>query len=587
MQNAITKAFKFTLIAVLLIGFNKVSAQAPTITSFTPTSGSVGTLVTITGANLNNIDTIKIGGVSAIKISATSTSFVAMVMPGAITGTIYLANSKGNVTSLTNFTKVIVLTPFAQQGNKLVGTAAIGTDVYQGASVAVSADGNTAIVGGPFDNYNIGAAWIYFRHGSSWTQQGSKLVGTGAIGPASQGTSVSISADGNTALVSGSDDNSSKGAVWVYTWNGSSWTQQGNKLVGTDASIQSYHGTSVSISADGNTAIVGGYNDNGRIGAAWVYTRSGGIWTQQGSKLEGTGANGLSKQGYSVSISADGNTAIVGGYSDNNYIGAAWVFTRSGSVWSQQGSKLVGTGASQSQQGYSVSLSADGNRAIVGGNNDNGGNGAAWVYIRNGSTWTQQGSKLTGTGASGSSVNQGTSVSISADGNTALVGGPGDNNNIGAAWLFTRNSSTWIQQGSKLVGAGASGSNVYQSISAAISADGNTAIIGGVGDNNKIGAAWLFSSSPASFVKEVKINNIPQLLFYPNPSTGFVTISSSQTIANINVFGVTGKLVYNETKTNKQNNSEIDFSLLDNGIYFIQVVSENGDVSISKIVISK
>jgi hypothetical protein len=104
--------------------------------------------------------------------------------------------------------------------------------------------------------------------------------------------------------------------------------------------------------------------------------------SQQGPKLVGTGASGVSQQGASVALSADGNTAIVGGPGDNNGQGAAWVYTRSGGVWTQQGNKFVGTGASgAAQQGVSVSLSVDGNTAIVGGLDDNGGAGAAWVYV--------------------------------------------------------------------------------------------------------------------------------------------------------------------------------------------------------------
>ncbi len=95
---------------------------------------------------------------------------------------------------------------------------------------------------------------------------------------------------------------------------------------------------SVALSSDGNTAIVGGWSDNGKTGAAWVFTRSGGVWTQQGKKLVGTGAAGNARQGMSVALSADGNTATVGGWSDNSKIGAAWVFTRNGGgVWTQQG----------------------------------------------------------------------------------------------------------------------------------------------------------------------------------------------------------------------------------------------------------
>lgn len=126
---------------------------------------------------------------------------------------------------------------------------------------------------------------------------------------------------------------------------------------------------------------MGGYSDNADVGAAWVYTRSGGAWSQQGAKLVGAGAVGSAEQGLSVALSADGNTAIVGGQGDNGYAGAAWVYTRSGGVWSQQGGKLVGTGASGSFafQGHSVALSADGNTAIVGGYGD-APVGAVWVF---------------------------------------------------------------------------------------------------------------------------------------------------------------------------------------------------------------
>jgi len=333
---------------------------------------------------------------------------------------------------------------FLQQGGKLVGSGVSGS-AEQGFSVCISSDGNTAIVGGPYDNHNVGAAWIYTRSGGVWTQQGSKLVGTGAVGTALQGASVSISADGNTAIVGGWYDNSSVGAAWVYTRSGGVWLQQGSKLAGTGAVGTTLQGFSVSISADGNTAIVGGYNDSSGVGAAWVYTRSDSVWTQQGRKLVGTGAVGSAAQGYSVSISADGNTTIVGGNNDSSGVGAAWVYSRSGGVWKQQGSKLVGTGAAgRAEQGQSVSLSGDGDTAMVGGYEDNGGAGAAWIYTRSDSVRTQRGSKLVGTGAVGPAY-QGWSVSISANGNTAIVGGYDDNGGIGAAWVFT-NSVTAVYE---------------------------------------------------------------------------------------------------------------------------------------------
>jgi len=382
---------------------------------------------------------------------------------------------------------------FTQQGGKLVGSGAVGA-AWQGNSVAISADGNTAVVGGRADNSLAGAAWVYTRSGGVWSQQGSKLVGTVAVGAAYQGESVAISADGNTAIVGGFADNSNAGAVWVFTRSGGVWSQQGGKLVGTGAVGAARQGYSVTISADGNTAIVGGYTDNSNVGGAWVYTRSGGAWQQPGSKLVGTGAVGTPVfQGWSVAISADGTTAIVGGYGDNSYVGAAWIFTRAGGVWTQQGSKLVGSGAvGTAYQGQSVAISADGNTAIVGGHYDNSNAGAAWVYTRSGGVWSQQGSKLVGTGAVGTAY-QGQSVAISADGNTAIVGGYRDNSLAGASWVWTRSGGVWSQQGSKLVGTGAVG-DAWQGISVAISADATTAIVGGYLDNSNAGAAWVFSA---------------------------------------------------------------------------------------------
>jgi antibiotic biosynthesis monooxygenase (ABM) superfamily enzyme len=389
----------------------------------------------------------------------------------------------------------VALAQFTQQGPKLVGSGTVPPS-GQGHSVALSGDGNTAVVGGYLDNSDVGAAWVYTRSGGVWTQQGSKLVGTDAVPPSAQGFSVALSADGNTAVVGGLADNSNAGAAWVYTRSGGVWTQQ-SKLVGTGAVGNAGQGVSVALSDDGNTALVGGFFDNSDAGAAWVYTRSGGVWTQQGSKLVGTGTVPLSGQGYSVALSGDGNTAVVGGYLDNSDVGAAWVYTRSGGVWTQQGNKLVGTDAvPPSAQGFSVALSADGNTAVVGGYLDNSDVGAAWVYTRSGGVWTQQGSKLVGTGAVGN-AGQGVSIALSRDGNTAIVGGFFDNSDAGAAWVYTRGGGVWTQQGSKLVGTGAVG-NAGQGVSVALSGDGNAAIVGGYNDNSRAGAPWVFVRSRPS-----------------------------------------------------------------------------------------
>ena len=264
------------------------------------------------------------------------------------------------------------------------------TSVEQGASVAVAADGNTAVVGGYGDDGGNGAAWVFVRQNGVWSQQGEKLVGSNAIGSASQGWAVAISADGQTLLIGGPFDNSSAGAAWVFVRSGGVWTQQGSKLVGIGAAGANVNqGHSVALSADGNTALIGGDSDNSLAGAAWVFVRSSGVWTQQGSKLVGTGAAGAANQGDSVALSADGNTAAIGGSGDNSGMGASWVFVRSGGVWTQQDSKLVGTGAAGAAlQGASVALSGDGNTAAIGGWGDNSHDGATWVFTRAGGVWT-------------------------------------------------------------------------------------------------------------------------------------------------------------------------------------------------------
>ena len=226
------------------------------------------------------------------------------------------------------FSPQLALAQFTQQGPKLVGAGAVGELVEQGFSVALSADGNTAVVGGLNDNGGAGAVWVFTRSNGVWTQQGNKLVGAGAVGTADQGLSVALSADGNTALVSGVGDNSLAGAVWVFTRSNGVWTQQGNKLVGAGTVGTANQGVSVALSADGNTALVGGPGDEdaGAAGAVWVFTRSNSVWTQQGNKLVGAGAVEVAEQGWSITLSADGNTAVAGGLSDNGGDGAAWVF---------------------------------------------------------------------------------------------------------------------------------------------------------------------------------------------------------------------------------------------------------------------
>jgi hypothetical protein len=454
--------------------------------TFSPTSGPVGTMVTITGADFSTTQSVSIGNVPAIIISQSTSSLVALIMPRATSGAVSVTTAAGTFDGKGMFSVTATGVPKMQQGNKLTGSGNVSPS-QQGYSVAVSADGNTALVGAPSDNSDVGAVWVFVRSGATWTQQGSKLVGNGTVGTASQGVSVALSADGNTVLVGGPYDDSHVGAAWVFTRSGSSWTQEGHKLVGNGAVGNAWQGTSVALSADGNTALVSGPQDSSGVGAVWVFTRSGSAWTQQDNKLVGTGYTFSPAQGTSITLSSDGSTALIGGFVDNSNVGAVWVFVRSGTTWTQQGNKLVGTSSvGMSQQGTSVAISADGNTALIGGSSDNSGVGAVWVFTRSGTSWAQQGNKLVGAGAI-SNGNQGNSAALSADGNTAIVGSRSD-----AAWVFTRSGSAWMQSGNPLVATGAAGTAI-QGYSVSISADGNTALSGGPADNSYAGAAWVFT----------------------------------------------------------------------------------------------
>ena len=425
---------------------------------------------------------------------------------------------------------------WSQQGGKLNGTGHAGETLFDhigegafGYSVALSADGDTALIGAPDDNGGatneggVGAVWVFARSGSTWSQQGEKLTGTGETEQGEFGKSVVLSADGDTALIGGSADNGGAGAAWVFARSGSSWTQQGEKLVGdctgscanegTGETGEGKFATSVALAEDGDTAMIGGPADNSGAGAVWVFIRSAGAWSQQGQKLTGGGESGEGEFGYSVALSEDGDTALIGGPEDDTATGGVWAFTRSAGAWSQQGQKLTGGEEGNSQFGVYVALSADGNTALIGGPGDNYDAGAAWVFTRSGGVWSQQGPKLTGRGETRED-GFGVSVALSADGNTALIGAPGDNGGLfgkGAAWVFTRSDGIWTQQGEKLVGdctescANEGTGEIYNAwfgYNVALSADGNTALIGGFRDNDWRGAAWVFRRSGSTWSQQ-------------------------------------------------------------------------------------
>jgi hypothetical protein len=171
------------------------------------------------------------------------------------------------------------------------------------------------------------------------------------------------------------------------------------------------------------------------FGAAWVFTRFGIKWRQQGPRLVGRDEQAGTKGelfGWSVALSASGNTALVGAPDDHALVGAAYIFRRVGSHWTQDGAKLVPHGFVGRPGFGTVALASDGQEALVGGPDE----GSSWLYTATRTTRLRQRTKLTGEGAAARDW-FGFSVALSADGGTALIGAPYDNNRTGAAWLFS------------------------------------------------------------------------------------------------------------------------------------------------------
>jgi hypothetical protein len=389
----------------------------------------------------------------------------------------------------------LVVDPFIQQGSKLTAEDGVG-DGQLGSSVALSSDGNTALIGGFEDAAGEGAAWVFKRTGSTWIQEGPKLTAPSDLsGPKWFGWSVALTSDGNTALIGAPRIENGAGAAWIFTRSGSIWTQ-GPELRGTtEENCSGSFGSSVGLSADGSIAMVGGG------GAVCAFTRSGATWRQQGPKLV-DGQTHTGSFGSSLSLSSDGNTILIGGLAPNESM-APSVFVRSGSTWSEQAVLRNPNEFDSGRYGLSVALSGDGNTALVGEPPDIPFQyipfaGEAWVFTRSGSTWTPQGPALTSpqTGETAFA----SSVALSADGDTALIGSGQDGGGKGAAWAFRRSGGTWAKQAPILVGGeeenglGAFGSSVV------LSSDATTALIGSPADRPHFdeapGAAWMFAEAP-------------------------------------------------------------------------------------------
>jgi FG-GAP repeat len=271
-------------------------------------------------------------------------------------------------------------------------TGGTGSDEGRfGKSVGLSADGTTALIGDPSATGQRGSAWVFKLSGSVWNVE--QTLAEATAGHQDHfGRAVALSSDGNTALIGAPGAAGYTGKALVYTRTGSAWSQLGGELTGAGEEGEGRFGKSLALSGDGETALVGGTTDAGGRGAVWPFVRSGSSFAPQGGELRGP-AEESSRFGFSVALSGDGTMALVG-MPKAPFGGSVAQLTRSGSTWTQLGEELAGTESQgKSFAGAAVALSSDGAVGAVGAPHDNARIGAAWVFAE---SPTVQGPVVTG-----------------------------------------------------------------------------------------------------------------------------------------------------------------------------------------------
>lgn len=355
-----------------------------------------------------------------------------------------------------------------------------------GYSVAVC--GNTAVVGGPSDDF-AGAAYVFVRTGDTWTEQ-ARLTASDAAPLTGFGQEVAIS--GNVAVVGAPFAGGGfEGAAYVFLRSGSGWTEQ-TKLTGAGGPFTGF-GTSVAVS--GSTVVIGEPGAAGGPGigpeapAAYVFARSGTSWVPR-AKLTASDARAYDRFGSAADLS--GNTVLVGApeadrVSPRDDAGAAYVFVGSGVVWTEQAKLLPADGAVNALFGQAVAV--NGSTAVIGAGVDLGPpapySGAAYVFIRSATVWTEQ-----ATVKSNGFVDDSFGDSVDVSGVTILVGRP----LTGTAYLFVRAGSTWSEVAKLGPAEPAYGDRFGRSVALDIS---SAALVGSPNDDTAAGidagSAWAYS----------------------------------------------------------------------------------------------
>ena len=340
---------------------------------------------------------------------------------------------------------------------------------------------------------------------SNWQQQSYLTHSTRASGD-NFGVAIAINKDGDEVVVgaSGDDDRgSNSGTAWIFSRSGSTWTEQ-QKLMPSDIPSSAQFGIHVAMNYNGDTIAITSSQDDvtqTESGAVYIYTKSGGTWSQQAKIKADTPINGESLGNGGLSLSDNGNTLIAGCPNVDDQAsnqGAVYIFTRSGSTWSQQQRIYDSSGAASQFFGLGVSLSGDGTIAAIGARGDDNDQGAVFIYTKSGSTWSQQAKLNDDTTGPGTDDKFGQVVWLSGDGTILVAGSPEDNTggaNVGSVTVFSGSGATWTQQ-IKLTGSNVS-TNSYTGRVVRISYDASTLILGAPldddGATSNAGAAYIFT----------------------------------------------------------------------------------------------
>lgn len=466
-----------------------------------------------------------------------------------------------------------------QLGNDLDGSAA--GDSF-GFSTAICSNGNRIIIGALYsdDNgNNSGSALIYDWSGSDWIQVGQTIAGEAAFD--SFGYAVSITSDGNRIAVGAefNDGNgSNSGHVRVFDWDGNNWTQVGADIDGE--AINDRSGRAVSLSANGNRVAIGAdFNDGNGVnsGHVRVFEWNGNDWIQVGADIDGE-ASGDRSGGDALSLSADGNIIAIGAPENQGNgldAGHVRVYYWNGSSWMQRGADIDGENAGD-VFGDAVSLSADGNRFAAGSylNDDNGTNaGYVSVFEWNGNNWVKVGANIYGESAGGIS---GEAISLSANGNRILIGTRGIGS--GHARIFDWSGSDWIQVGTDIEGEH-QGDGFGWSVS--LSSDGNRAIVSAKSNDDNgtnAGHARIYDLSTITLgIDELTHPN--KVSVYPNPISDSIYVDTSVFAKTISLLSLSGQII----KTVESKNS-MNLSNFTSGIYILRIETLSGKTYYKKVI---